>query len=85
MATAREVAISRGPRGPWPDECKQDAFELLFDDGSPTHSPFGLSRSQSRAWPTKVVPPQVFTGLDLSTVRHPAPAFFKRDNVFYRV
>jgi hypothetical protein len=37
MATAREVAISRGP---WPAQGKQDAFELLFDDGS--DNPFVL-------------------------------------------
>src|SRR5260370_41514272 len=31
MATAREVAISRGP---WPDANRDDAFEFLFDDDS---------------------------------------------------
>jgi hypothetical protein len=37
MATAREVAISRGP---WPDANRDDAFEFMFDDGS--KSPFVL-------------------------------------------
>ena len=37
MRTAREVIISRGP---WPDQHRADAFELLFDDGS--SSPFVL-------------------------------------------
>jgi hypothetical protein len=31
MATAREVAISRGP---WPARRREDAFEFLFDDDS---------------------------------------------------
>jgi hypothetical protein len=37
MATARELAISRGP---WPDANRDDAFEFMFDDGS--KSPFVL-------------------------------------------
>lgn len=31
MVTAREVVISRGP---WPDQGKHDAIEILFDDDS---------------------------------------------------
>jgi len=37
MATAHEVAISRGP---WPDANRDDAFEFMFDDDS--QSPFVL-------------------------------------------
>src|SRR3990167_2306796 len=37
MRTAKEVVISRGP---WPAERRDDALELLFDDGSA--SPFAL-------------------------------------------
>jgi hypothetical protein len=37
MATAKGVAVSRGP---WPAQGLGDAFELLFDDG--TSNPFAL-------------------------------------------
>lgn len=37
MATATTVVISRGP---WPDQQRDDAIELLFDDGS--SSPYAL-------------------------------------------
>lgn len=37
MSTARHIVVSRGP---WPEEAKEDAVELLFDDGS--ESPFAL-------------------------------------------
>lgn len=37
MRSAREVVVSRGP---WPEQGRDDALELLFDDGST--APFSL-------------------------------------------
>ena len=37
METATEVLVSRGP---WPEQGRNDAIEVLFDDGS--QSPFAL-------------------------------------------
>ena len=44
MRSAREVIVSRGP---WPDADKDDAVELLFDDG--TDEPFALHLSLEQA------------------------------------
>ncbi len=37
LRTARQVAVSRGP---WPDQRRDDALEILWDDGSDT--PFAV-------------------------------------------
>lgn len=48
MRTAREVVVSRGP---WPAQRKDDALEILFDDGTDNHFALHLSIEQTDRLP----------------------------------